>query len=338
MTVRDERELLRTNLLYHHWLGVDLCFVYDDGSTDGTLESVADLQFVRGRPSVAQAEVAARSDLATFIEGYDSHFTARQALNTAHAMDEARAAGVSWLLAIDADELVAVDLDHGTRDALRGFLAGQPASTEAVVFPPLEVVQRRVSYDDVMLEETLFKRTDVAASRETFDPFDGKKHSIPAIYGHTAGKTGVRLSANARPHTSHRFLHRDGSPLRSVTSGYLLHYYSHSFEAFVHKFRLIKDHPDRHLQGAEVIYQKRLWRDVVNRAGLDDVALLDYYRRWVMFDDAAVSKLRNPAGKFPFRRRAPLVEVPSVADALRRLRHATEDLGQTEEAGASVSR
>jgi hypothetical protein len=34
MTIRNEERALRSNLLYHHALGVDTAFVHSDGSTD----------------------------------------------------------------------------------------------------------------------------------------------------------------------------------------------------------------------------------------------------------------------------------------------------------------
>ena len=45
-TVKNEEALLRYNLLYHHYLGVDKFFIFSDGSTDKTIESVEDLPFV----------------------------------------------------------------------------------------------------------------------------------------------------------------------------------------------------------------------------------------------------------------------------------------------------
>lgn len=317
MTVRDERAMLRTNLLYHRFIGVDVVLLYDDGSTDGTADSIADLGFVEVRPTVGRDELGDRPELGRFLETFDTHFVARQSLNTAHAIDVARSTGIEWLVAIDADELVAVDLETAEPNSLRAFLGGQTASTEAVVIPPLEIVQRRVEYDDVIREETLFKRVDTGAERTTYDPFEKRTRKIPVVYGHSAGKSAVRLGADVVPRTSHRFVHGDGTSLNSVEGGYLLHYYSHSFDAFVHKFRLIRDHPDRHVQGDDVVYQKRLWRDVVNRSGLDDGQLLDYYQRWIMFGDAEIEELVRPRGVNPLRRRPTLVEVTSVQSALR---------------------
>jgi hypothetical protein len=319
MTVRDEEELVRANLLYHRYLGVELAFVYDDGSTDGTVQSIADLPFVRLQPTVSPSDVARDDDAGLSAEALQRHVTARQNLNAIHAMGRARTAGAEWLLSIDADELACLDLARSEPDQLARALAGVPPTTEAVVLRPLEIVQRRLTYDDVLTDETLFKRSDVRLERETYDPFAGRRRTVPAVYGHSAGKSAVRLSVEARPSTVHRFVRRDGSRLKTDDLGYLLHYYCHSFDAFLRKFRAFRDHPDQHLRGQEVPLQKRLWRDVVNRAGLDQDELRDYYRRWVMFDPDEIARLRNRRAFGVLPLSSALVEVTAVRSALAQI-------------------
>jgi hypothetical protein len=292
MTVRDEVEFLRSNLLYHHHLGVDIAYVYEDGSTDGTPETVADLPFVRIRPTVKASSIppAERIDPADEPELYT---TTRQNINTGHALGRARADGMTWLLAIDADELACVDMVSQEAGALARALDAVPQEVEAVILRPLEIVQRRATFDDTMAQETLFKRADVGLKHLTFDPFTQRTHSVRGVYGHTAGKSAVRLSADLRPETVHRFRRSDGSRPTSTDLGWLLHYFCYSFEAFVRKFYLYRDHPDRHLHGHEVQLQKRLWRDVVNKSGMSEEELRDYYQRWVMFDDHEIARLRR---------------------------------------------
>src|SRR6185436_14228951 len=166
MTVRDEQELLRSNLLYHQFIGADHVYVYDDGSTDGTLASIADLAFVTVKPTVPREQFRDRGDLATFVATYQTHLPARQALNVVDAMAAARAAGTTWLAHIDADELLAVDTHEQPPGALSDFFDSQARATEVVIFKPLEVVQRRLAYEDVLTEETLFKRGNVTSRRK----------------------------------------------------------------------------------------------------------------------------------------------------------------------------
>ncbi len=59
ITVKNERALLRDNLLYHHFVGVDHFYVYSDGGTDGTIESVCDLPYVMTADSVPPSLFAA---------------------------------------------------------------------------------------------------------------------------------------------------------------------------------------------------------------------------------------------------------------------------------------
>jgi hypothetical protein len=291
MTVRDEEELLRPNLLYHQYVGVDTAFVYDDGSTDRTAESVRDLSFVEFRPSVSADGFRQRPELDLFVRGVKTHISARQALNAVDAIDRARNAGIGWLISIDADELAVADLERGQRGDLRALLASQPDDVESVRFPPLEILQRRFEYENVMAEETLFKSSPAAFKRDTFDPFAGVNRRVDGFYGHENGKSALRLAVEARPRNMHQFVRLDGGKLRTRDVGHLLHYYCHSFDAFQKKFQLIHDHPDRHLLGGNVPIQKRLWRDVVNQSDLSDSQLRDYYRRWVMFDEGTVQSM-----------------------------------------------
>lgn len=318
-TVRDEEVLLRHNLRYHHFLGVDLCFVYSDGSTDGTVESVASLPFVQCGPSLAADAAPAGPELARAITHLASHTTARQVVNMADAIERARAAGCAWLLAIDADELACVDPDRAEPGALRILLAGLPADVECVRLPTLEVVQLDRPYANVFAEQTLFKRGGAPIRRRVRDPLRGGSVPARGFYGHTTGKVAVRLSAAVVPRTPHRFTRPDGSPLATATAGHLLHYYCHDFPSFVAKFRRFRDHPDVHLWNAPVEPLKRLWRDVVNHEGLTPDDLRAYYRRWVAFDERRVRRLGRARWFGLVPRRPAFVEVTSPRQAFAAL-------------------
>jgi Glycosyl transferase family 2 len=316
MTVRNERGVLRTNLLYHQFLGVERCYIYDDGSTDDTAESVGDLPFVVPRSSSDSAGVHLPDWLAHASEETRASSPFRQMRNVIQAKAEAAADGFDWTVGIDADELICIDRRRAERGALARALAGQPRLFQGVVFPTLEVLQRRLAYADAMADETWFKRPYKRLQRDTFDPFSNTVRQVRAIYGHFRGKMAVRSGIESYPRSNHRFVKPDGSRLRARNLGNLLHYYSPDANSFVEKFRRIRDHPDHHAYGREVVLQKRLWRDVVNRAGLNDDQLRDYYARWVMFDEHQVADLSRR--RLPWLRRG-LVEVTSVQDALRQI-------------------
>jgi hypothetical protein len=100
------------------------------------------------------------------------------------------------------------------------------------------------------------------------------------------------LTADAVPWTPHHFVGRDGSTLRTVLAGRLLHYYCYSFDAFVSKFRRFRDW-DAILSDAPLKPLKRLWRDVVNHPDFSTAELAAYYRRWVAFDEREIRRLRR---------------------------------------------
>ena len=45
-TVKNERDLLRLNLQYHHFLGVEQFYVFTDKPTDDTVETISELSYV----------------------------------------------------------------------------------------------------------------------------------------------------------------------------------------------------------------------------------------------------------------------------------------------------
>jgi hypothetical protein len=317
MTVRDEQSVLRCNLLYHHFLGVEHCFVYDDGSTDDTVASIADLPFVTVRPSVAPSEIVVTPELSKTAVAHKDEVMGRQMMNTAHAMAEARAAGFQWLVSLDADELVVLDYTNAAPGSLATRLGALSSSVDEAVFRTLEMVQRKLSYEKPMIEESLFKVANSGAMRESYDPFAQRVEKIPAVYGHRAGKRAVRLNIEAYPRI-HRFLGPHDARLRAQRVGGLLHFFAADFATFLRKYRLMKDRPDRAPSGRTASYQMRLWRDVVNRSGLDDEGLRDYYEHWVMFSDDQLKRLKGRRTLL-VKRRPVLVEVTSASDALRAL-------------------
>lgn len=318
MTVRDERPLLRANLLFHRHLGVERVYLFDDGSSDGTPESVAPLAFVSLRTSVSPDRFRDRETDPTFLRA-DTWATVRQRLNAWAALEEARDDGLDWLLHVDADELVCPDLRHAPAGQLHEFLAEVPDAVAQVRFRTLEAVQRRVEYGDVFLEETLFKLPEARIRRRIRDPLRGRDIRVEGFYGHRSGKSAVRTGVPARPRSPHVFMAPDGGPLKSRWAGQHLHYYACGASAFATKFRRLRGHPDTWASGAPLEPQQRVWRDLANAAGFGDAELLGYYDSHVRFGEPEVKRLLSPK-RFGFLPAAPaLVEVTAVRDALRSL-------------------
>ena len=116
ITVKNERDLIRANVLYHRYLGVQLFYVFLDNTTDDTRDTVSDLDCVAVSHSMtgdrfleSRERRQACADSVRLRETIDKsaeHHDARQVLNTYVAWEQARDAGVEWLVSLDADELV----------------------------------------------------------------------------------------------------------------------------------------------------------------------------------------------------------------------------------------
>ncbi len=316
MTVRDEVALLRRNLLYHRFLGVDRCYLFDDGSSDGSAASVADLDFVEVRPTTDESRFAGRPDLEAQLRPHPSQ-ARRQGLNCALALDLARAAGLDWLVHVDADELLCPDLERVEPGGLARLLAGVEAPIEMVVFTVVEAIQQ--GRDDASaFGATLFRRPGTLLERPALDPGTGETWNV-ALYGHAQGKAAVRVGADAHPYTPHRFERRDGSALREAWAGFVAHYYGYNAEDFWDKFRALALEGDRYPLGHPVQRRVRVWHSMAHDPRWSREELARYYERWIRFGDDEVKRLRRTRrfGVLPVV--SPIQEVTAIAAALRGL-------------------
>ncbi|MCP5114962.1 MAG: glycosyltransferase family 92 protein, partial [bacterium] len=236
-------------------------FVYFDGTTDGTRETVSDLPFVECAGSVNPERFPPVSHLRTAVKEAGRHHTARQVLNTCDALRRSRAAGLEWLIALDADELICPSTESVYPGQLRHLFGEIPQPVETVRFPCLEVVQRQFDGREVF-GQTMFKTPGARIQRTLFDPFRNSTWVHQGFYGHESGKSAVRLSSAATPASVHRFTAIDGAPLVEFRLGWILHYNLYSHENFINKFRNLKDRPDWHLRsGRPISRHRRVWRD-----------------------------------------------------------------------------
>ncbi len=320
ITIRNERRLLRPNLLYHRFLGVDTAFVFSDNTTDDTLEGIGDLHFVRVCPSVSPGDFSGRAGFETLVEKAPLHHTARQCLNAAVAMEAAIREGFDWMVCLDADELICLDFHSVDKGGLAGYLGSVDEEIAQVRFQTLEVVQHGVDFGNVFARETLFKRNSPDIRRRIYDPFKRKRWTKRGFYGHNQGKSALRLGARAIPRTVHSFMGADGGTLNTLKEKFLLHYYCYDFSDFVKKFKNFKDRPDTFINGEAVAYvPKLLWRDMVNCPAFSTEALKKYYRKYVVFKKRNVRRLRKTRRFGLFHKQPAVIEIDSVRKVFARM-------------------
>jgi hypothetical protein len=320
ITVKNEERLLALNLKYHKALGIERAFVYLDGSTDGTAKSVADLSFVEIEQSVSKQKYAHVEAQHKFIETYDTHHTARQCLNTYDAKMKCRALGIDWLFSIDADELIVINKKTFQRNALTEFCKDIDGNVDEVNLQTLEAVGRKLKYDNVFGEETLYKakwnfqtRLDLLR-KKVFDPFSQNYRKQNIWYGQNQGKSGFRVTSNVIPRTVHRYTTETGEIHNRIAAGYLCHYHAYDFLDFIKKFQNMSNHPDTHIAGRRVESIKLLWRDVVNRSELNQNQLMEYYKKNVMFSDSEILSYRLRSRMCFWIKEKPLIEIFSPKD------------------------
>ncbi|GGH45970.1 hypothetical protein IA57_09825 [Mangrovimonas yunxiaonensis] len=296
MTVKNEARLLRSNILYHLGIGVKKVFVYFDGTTDNGRSTIIDLDHVVCTNSVSVTSMQQYDFLAPFLTKAKLHHTARQCLNTYHALLQCKQEGIDWLVSLDADELLLTpELGNQT---LQSFLkSASSLDLDVVKLQPMEVVNRQMHYNNVIIEETLFKRQKNFTSkwdqiyRRFYNPYTTSYEKKSYWLGHTMGKAMIRVAAGIMPKTVHRYQKIDGAKLQIKTMGHVLHYHVYDAEDFIKKYKNFKHRPDTFLSGHKIEDLKQLWITLVNDSKYSQEDLEYYYKTNVLFDTKAEKRL-----------------------------------------------
>ena len=299
ITVKNEERIIRENILYHNFIGVDQFYIYLDDSTDKTAERVFDLPFVEVNNSIDEHQFENIAELKSFVHSHHEHHTARQCLNSFDALQKCRDNEVDWLISIDADELVCPDIDPSSKNSLKTFFLGLPIEVQAIQFQVYEAFQRQFEYENVFKEETLFKSRWKFSQRldrlykKIYDPFTKEYQKMNFWYGQNMSKMAIKTALDFYPKNVHRFHLRNHTKPIKLRKGKLLHYHAFDYKDFIKKFKNFEKRPDTFLSGSSIGYVKKLWRDLVNSKHMNGRDLERYYYDYVMFNEAWIKKAQS---------------------------------------------
>lgn len=327
ITVKNEEALIRANLQYHHYIGVDTVYLYLDAPTDNTQEQIYDLPYVVIENSVNPETVQRGPDWdrigKSVIRQHSEHHCARQILNMSDAYCKAGKAGHDWLVCIDADELVCPIDKMQEPDALKICLSTQTDETDAISFQTLELLQYRESYNNVVFaEEKLFKRMQdekgeimqmaKRLQRSIPDPVSkGESLLSNFYYGHNEGKVAVRTQRGLVPHSVHRFKHPDRQTIVQNVP-YLLHYVLYSLDDYLKKHRNFSKLPDRWVSGSPTPSHLQSWIKFVNSPGVTEEDVAEYYRKYIQYPQSLIEEYRRLTP-------SPIIEIDEVRQVFNQL-------------------
>ncbi|WP_165805963.1 glycosyltransferase family 2 protein [Marixanthomonas spongiae] len=298
LTVKNEARLLRPNLLYHLGLGIDRVFVYFDHTTDNGPETIADLKNVQAQNSVSAEQYSDLPFLKKFWSNAEEHHTARQCLNTYDALQQCKQEGIDWLVSLDADELF-ITRNKGQQTLTDFFNAEITENYDVIRLPTLEMVNRKMAYQNVMAEETLFKKQKNFKSRfdriyrKLYNPYT-KKHITTSYWlGHTMGKAAINVHSDLIPFNVHRYQKHNGDKPREKKAGNILHYHLYDFEDFLKKYRNFKNRSITYLSGNQINSLKSLWIKLVNDPQHDKASLKNYYKKNIHYNKKELARLHK---------------------------------------------
>ncbi|MDH7912997.1 glycosyltransferase family 2 protein [Winogradskyella sp. SYSU M77433] len=296
MTVKNEARLLKQNVCYHLGIGATKVFVYFDNTTDNGPQVIKDIKGVEISNSVKAETYSNIPALEKFWSNAEEHHTARQCLNTFDALQKCKEERIDWLISIDADELFLTSKD-GAVSIEDFFSIAEIQNATIVNLKPLEVISRKVAYNNVMLEETLFKTQKNFASKldqiynKLYDPYKKENRIVSYWLGHTMGKSAIKVNSAVIPYNVHRYTSSYNEELIVVNSGYVLHYHIYDYEDFIKKFKNFKNHPDHFLSGNKIEDLKSLLITLVNDKNNSEAFLKTYFKENLLYHQNKLKKL-----------------------------------------------
>lgn len=322
MTVKNEARLLKQNVLYHLGIGVTKVFVYFDNTTDDGSQKIKGIKGVEINDSVSAETYQHISYLEKFWSKADKHHTARQCLNTYDALQKCKTQNIDWLISLDADELFLAKLDDSI--SLEMFFKNAKEQNAIIInFKPLEVVARKMAYNSVMLEETLFKTKKNFKSKfdqiyqKIHDPYNKADKLVSYWLGHTMGKSAIYVKSSVIPYNVHRYESYNNEELKSINTGFLLHYHIYDFEDFIKKFQNFKDRSSSFLSGNKIGDLKSLWIKLVNDSRNSEDYLKQYFAENLLYNSNKLKRLNKTRLFNIFKRKeAAVVEINVVKNVL----------------------
>lgn len=217
-TVKDDLPRLERWIDRNLAAGVDRMLVFVDDREDTQTAALLD-----ARPGVVAVDA-----LAWWGDDFSPRLNARQRVNANAALrvlQEVDPRG--WLFHIDGDEVLHLDRER---------LLGLEDDVEAVLLSPLEALSQWEWPDD---EVTVFKRLLAEEELNLLHLLGRLERPDNNAYfrGHTVGKAGVRVSADAWLDI-HRVVDDSRTPVDAHRAPWLqvLHYESHTLEEFIRKW------------------------------------------------------------------------------------------------------
>lgn len=310
ITIKNEARLIRDNVLFHRHMGASAVFVYDDGCTDNSVETLDGIDIVVTRKSITTEELPALPSWASTIDiGYfGAEFrdltnpNARLCANCLHALHLARERNIEWLIFIDADEFVA-PRDQLRQNRLVDFFASVPKDFDVVRFLPLEVLPVSSVVGRAVKECIYFKQFDYFrsnASRSSYmlyDEFTGEEFVQFGLLGDSRGKTAARTSAPVLPCNNHWFSQPFTARELIVGLGVcaLIHYFSYDSEDFVKKNSNFSAQADFFRPNVPTTRHKQLWRRMAGDPAIGGAGLRSHFEKWIVNsrDDLDTMALKN---------------------------------------------
>ena len=305
-TLRGAAPVLESFIRYHLALGfVHLYLFFDDPGDPGIgvarRYDPAAVTII-GRGLELDAQWAECVQFGYFAPHLESEVMSRQCLNVEVAVQWALAAGVDWLLHIDADEL----FHCPGQDAGVHFARLAAQGIDRAIYPNLEALNEAEEIGDFFREVTLFRNNRNTLRGGCFDaaqsalaaPFVQFPPTFFLFYSN--GKSAARLRPGLVPDGVHRF--RAGSyppagqvvpaaagahPERVIGDCRILHYACCGYANFSDKYRILGSFTDLWFGRVDIrqsIGEFHLRaRDVV--ATGDEGLARAFYRGYAMLDD-----------------------------------------------------
>lgn len=154
-TVKNDKDLLLYSCLYHLKKGCSKIYIFDDGSTDGTIETVRNIPNIEIYKSIKPI-INEKSPkwFESLIHRWEESFDVRKRMNTYKASKLALNENIKWIGSIDSDEAISTQFATG-KDILE-IINNVDNKYDQILLRNLEVVTQNEKVKNPFLECSYF--------------------------------------------------------------------------------------------------------------------------------------------------------------------------------------